>query len=223
MSRRVVDEQRRLVVARGRVEHALPLALVLQPALAQVVALDRRLAGDEPLRQLGLAHLEAEQRHRLRPIPVQRHVLGDVRDQRRFSHGWPGSQDDQIAGLEAARDLVEVPEAGRRAGERDPLARELLPLVDLDVEDLADLAEVLRAVVVGDLEDAALGELDEDVGLLGAVEDARLDLVGLGQQPAQQRVLAHDAPVAQRVADGRDRAGERVDLRLAARVLELPA
>src|SRR3954447_10888642 len=39
----VVDEQRRLVVARGGLQDALPLALVTQAALAQVVALDRGL------------------------------------------------------------------------------------------------------------------------------------------------------------------------------------
>ncbi len=41
------------------------------------------------------------------------------------------------------------------------------------------------------------------------------------QQPPQQRVLAHDLRVAARVAGGRHHAGELVDSRLAARVLEL--
>ena len=61
---RVVEVQRRVGVVLGGVEDELPLALLLQPALAQVVALDPRAAGDEPLGELGLGHLEAEQRHR---------------------------------------------------------------------------------------------------------------------------------------------------------------
>ena len=85
----------------------------------------------------------------------------------------PRREDDQVAGLEAAGDRVEVGEAGRRAGERLALGRELLPLADLDVEDVPDLAEVLLAVVVGDLEDRALGALDEVAGLAVVAVDAR--------------------------------------------------
>src|SRR3954465_8797944 len=59
--RRVVDEEGRRVVAARGLEHALPLALVAQAALAQVVALDGRLRRDEALGELGLRHLQAEQ------------------------------------------------------------------------------------------------------------------------------------------------------------------
>ena len=59
-----------------------------------------------------------EQRDRARPLLVQRGVLGDVRDQRALAHRRAGGDDDQVAGLEAAGDLVEVLEARRRAGER---------------------------------------------------------------------------------------------------------
>ena len=81
------------------------------------------------------------------------------------------------------------------------LGGELLPLVDLDVEDVADLAEVLLAVVVGDLEDRALGALDEVARLAVVVVDAGLDLVGRREQPAQERVLLDDAAVAAQGAD----------------------
>ena len=84
----------------------------------------------------------------------------------------------EVAGLEAAGDLVEVREARRRAGERLALGRELLPLVDLVVQDVADLAEVLLAVVVGDLEHRALGPLDEL---------ARLRLVAVDARPGSRR------------------------------------
>ncbi len=157
----VVDVQRRRVVAGGVLEDAPPLALVAQTALAQVVALDRRLRRDEALRELRLGHLQAEQGDRLGALGVQRDVLGDVRDQRRLAHRRARREDDQVARLEAAGDLVEVGEARRRARHRDALARELLPLADLVVEDLADLPEVLLAVVVRDLEHRLLGVLDE--------------------------------------------------------------
>ena len=41
-----------------------------------------------------------------------------LRDERRLAHRRTGGEDDQVARLEAAGDLVEVLEAGRRAGER---------------------------------------------------------------------------------------------------------
>ncbi len=109
------------------------------------------------------------------------------------------------------------------AGQRLAVLGQRLPLLDLGVQDLADAHEVLGAVVVGDLEDSALGDLDDLARQRLVVEDRRLDLVGLGQQPPQQRVVADDAPVLADVADRRDGAGEPVDLRLAAGVLELAA
>ena len=214
--RGVVDVQRRRVVLARGAQHALPLRLVAQPPLAQVVALDRGLRGDEALRELGLGHLEAEQGHRAPVVLVQRDVLGHVGDQRGFAHRWACRDDDQVARLEAAGDRVEVGEAGRGAGERAALGGELLPLAHLGVQDLADEAEVLLAVVVGDLEDGALGPLDELARRRLVAVDAGLDLVGGGQQAAQQRAVADDLRVLAQVADGGDRRGERVDLRLAA-------
>jgi hypothetical protein len=221
--RGVVDEQRRPRVLAGDLQHALPLGLVAQAPLAQVVALDRGLAGDEALRQLGLAHLEAEQRHGPRLVAVQRDVLGDVRDQRRLPHARSCRDDDHVAGLEAAGDRVEVAEAGGRAGHGAALGGELLPLRDLRVEDVADLDEVLLAVVVGDLEHHALGTLDELARLGLVVVDGGLDLVGGAEQAAQERELLDDRAVAPQVADGGDGPGQRVDLGAAADVLELAA
>ena len=84
-----------------------------------------------------------------------------LHDERRLSHRRARGDDDEVAGLEAAGDLVEVLEARRRAGERGALERQPVELVELVVEDLLDRAEVLLAVVVGDLEHRALGALDE--------------------------------------------------------------
>ena len=179
------------------------LRLVAQPALAQVVALDRGLRRDEALRELRLGHLEAEQRHRAPVVLVQRDVLGHVRDERGFAHRGARRDDDQVAGLEAAGDGVEVGEAGRGAGERAALGGELLPLADLGVQDLADQAEVLLAVVVGDLEDGALGPFDELARRRLVAVDAGLDLVGGGEQAAQQRAVADDLRVLAQVADAR--------------------
>ncbi len=112
-------------------------AVAAHAALPQLVARHLRLRGDEAVGQLGLRHLEREQRHR--HAVVDRRVLGDVGGERALAHRGPGGDHDQVAGLEAAGELVEVGEAGRHAGEPHVLARELLELVDLLVEDRLDV------------------------------------------------------------------------------------
>src|SRR5689334_5026295 len=219
----VVDVQRRHVVLGRGAQHPLPLRLVAQPPLAQVVALDRGLRRDEPLGELGLGHLEAEQGNRAALVLLEGDVLGDVGHQGGFAHGRARRDDDQVAGLKAAGDRVEVGEAGWGAGQRAALGRELLPLGDLDVQDLADLAEVLRAVVVGDLEDGALGALDDLARWRLVAVHAGLDLVGGGEQAAQERALADDLRVLAQVADSGDGGRERVDLGLAAGRIEAAA
>ena len=83
-----------------------------------------------------------------------------------------------------------------------------------------DRAEVLAAVLVGDLEDRALGEVDELARRRLVGVHARLDLVGRVQEAAQHRVLAHDPRVLADVADGGDGAGQQVDGGAAADALE---
>jgi hypothetical protein len=64
---------------------------------------------------------------------------------------------------------------------------------------------------VGDLEDRALGHVDEVARRRLVGVHARLDLVGGLEQAAQHRVLAHDARVLADVADRGHRAGQEVD------------
>jgi hypothetical protein len=97
----------------------------------------------------------------------------------------------------------------------------VIELGRLGVEHDLDRAEVLARVLVGDLEDRALGEVHQLArGRLVRV-DLGLDLVGRVQQPAQHRVLADDAGVLADVADGGHRARQQVHRRAAADRLEL--
>ena len=148
---RVVDEERRARQLLGRLDDLRP-AVRPDPPLAQVVAVQLRLRRDEALRQLGLGHLEREQGDRLAGSTA---AFSAMLMTSSLSHRWPRGQNDQVAGLEAAGDLVEVGEAARRAGERHALARHLLQLVELVVENVLDRAQLARAVVVGDLEERA--------------------------------------------------------------------
>ena len=112
--------------------------------------------------------------------PVRR-VVHECRSGQALPHARAGGEDDQVAGLEAAGDRVEVVEAGCGAGDRLALAGQALELVELGVEEVVDRAEVLAAVLVGDLEDRALGHVDEV---------ARERLVASGRAPGSRRTRA---------------------------------
>ncbi len=155
------------------------------------------------------------------PSGARQGIIDKSRSTLAFSHGRPCCNHDEVARLKPAGDLVEVAEARRRAGQRRALARELLHLAQLVVEDLVDRAEVLLAVVVGDLEHRPLGLLDEIARRRGVVEHRRLDLVRRAQQAAHEGVLADDLRVAADPAEARHAAGQLVDRRLAAGLLEL--
>ncbi len=217
--RGVVDVERRAREAVRGLQDLRP-ARRRHLALAQVVATDRGLRGDEPLSELPLGHLEREQRDGR--AGVERRVLREVRHQRRFAHRRSCGEDDQVAGLEASRDRVEVVEARRGAGDRLAFAGEALELLQLAGQEVADRQEVLAAVLVGDLEDGALGHVDEVARQRLVAVHTGLDLVGRAQQPAEHRVVAHDARVLADVADSRHGARQEVDRRAAADGLEVP-
>ena len=156
--------------------------------------------------QLDLGHLEREEGDG-QALPAG-DVVGDVADERRLSQRGAGGEDDQVAGLEAAEQAVEVAEPRRGAGQLAVAAGERLEAVDLLGEDVGDLAEVAGPVLVGDLEQERLGLLDQLAGLALALVDGLLDPVRGVQQAAQERVLLDDPRVVAGVAGGRDGAGE---------------
>ncbi len=203
----VVHPQGRVGELRGGLEDLRP-TLLGDPPLAQLLAFDARLGGDEALGQLRLRHLQREQRHGA--AVLERGVLGDVAYERALAHRRAGRHDDQVAGLEAAGDLVEVLEARGSPGQRGSFQRQTVELVELLVQDVLDLAEVFLAVVAGDLEHRLLGLLDEVARRAGVADHALLDFVGALQQPAQQGHLAHDLGVAAGVTGCRHEARQLV-------------
>ena len=101
-------------------------------------------------------------------------MFGDVRYEAALSHARTRGDDDEVAGLEAAGDSVEVAEPRRHARDLAFRLRDLLEPVDLGLEDRREVAEVLGAVLVGDLEEEALGPLDQFPRLALAVGCVRL-------------------------------------------------
>jgi hypothetical protein len=163
--------------------------------------------------QLRLRHLEREEGDRLAVLGGD--VLGDVADQRRLAERWARRDDDEVPRLKATQLRVEVAEARRRPGDRLIALRELLETVDLVAQDLRDAPEVARALLVGDLEQQALGPLDELVRLPLPIVDRLLDALRSREQPAKERVLLDDLRVVASVAGDWDRRGKLRDRLLA--------
>ena len=187
----VVEPKRRALEVLTGAKHLLPVAL-RDLSLAELVVGDPRPAGDEPVGELGLRHLEREEGDR--DVELHRDVLGDVADERRLADRRTGGDDDQVARLKAAEDLVEIAKSGRGAGDTVALGERLEP-VDLVEKDVGELREVLRAVVVCDLEQQCLSALDQLARLAAVVADRLLDPVACLEQAPQQRLALDDLRV----------------------------
>src|SRR5918992_470350 len=214
----VVDEDRRLGQLLDGAKHLGP-AVGLDTALAELVARDLRLGGDEAMGELGLGHLEREQGGG--PAVVDGGILHNVGGQRRFAHRWPCRQHDQVARLESARQLVDVGEARGGAGQADALSRELLELVDLLVEDVLDRPHLGEAALVADLEELRLGSLDQVARLAAVGEHLGLDPAGRVEDAAHQRVVADDSGVVEDRSHSGDDRWQRVDVGVASGRLQL--
>ena len=179
--RRVVDEDLGLAQRADRLRQPAPVALA-EVAAAHPLRVDPRLGGEHAQEQLLLRHLEAEDADglgRLRPD-----VLRDVQHQARLPHRRPGRDDDQVRGLEAGRQLVEIGEAGRHAGDQLLARVQLLDGVEARLRQVAQRDEAVAHLVVGDREDGVLGLIEDDVGFLFALVGGREDLVGREDQAA---------------------------------------
>ena len=215
---RVVDVDRRLreLVARG----GEPRPVVgRELAGAQTLRLDLRLAAHQALRHLGLRHLEREQPDRgaLPHGEVRRHAQRE----RRLPHRRARGDDDQVAGLEARGEAVDVAVARRRAGDVDARLVELRDALEALLQQLVDVRELAGDALLREVEDDPLGLVDEVAGLAGAVPAEARDLAAGTDQPAQRRRLAHDPRVVRGVRARGDEGRQLVQAHAAADVLEL--
>ena len=153
----VVEEQRHLEPA-DRPADLGPVGLG-EPAVAHLRRVDLRLARQDPLGQLVVAHLEREHEHRLGPC-VWATWAAMPEPEGGLPHRRPGPDDVQRRGLQPGQQLVEVVVAGGRPGDDVAagvglLSRSITPLID----SLSSWVRVGDALL-GDLEDLRLGLVD---------------------------------------------------------------
>jgi len=197
---RIVQEDAQVAHVARRFHEARPLRIA-DLAQAQILGTDARLGGDHALDELLVAHLHAEDGHAGRPLPGG--VDRQGQQEGGLAHAGPPGDDDQVAFLQTAQQLVQVVEAG---GDAQGLSFGLAQVLDA-VEVLADRhvhrhqflaqpplgdGEQRRFRLVDDLVDVALGVL----GQVG-------DLAGRAQQTAADGGALDDVAVDFSVEGGR--------------------
>ena len=140
---------------------------------------------------------------------IDRGVARDVQRERGLPHARARRDDDQLAGLEAARHLVEIVEARRQTRERAGAVHDAFDVVEHAGHLVVDVLERRAALLLRDVEDLRLGEIEQFVGALGLVVAGLDDLGRDADQPPLDRLVAHDARVVRHV---RGRGGEIRDL-----------
>ena len=146
---------------------------------------------------------------------VQGGVARDVERPRGLAHAGPGRHDDEVLGLEAGRDVVQLLETGGNPGDRLAFARAGVDVLQHLAHDLADGAGVLAAVLLRHLEHHALGFVEELLVVAEFSVGARLDLGARGDEPPQGGLFLHQAGVVPDVLGGGNGIGQLDEIGLA--------
>ena len=155
---------------------------------AQPLRIDARLGGEHALHERLLTHFEREERDR--NVLLDRGVLRDVEHERGLSHRRTRGDDDEIRRLEARRELVEIGEAARDAGDGLAAALQRLDALHRRPDQLLDAREALQPALLADLEDLLLRVVEQLVGRRAPLERLADDRRRHLDEPAQQRLLA---------------------------------
>jgi hypothetical protein len=141
--------------------------------------------------------------------------------ERRLPHRRARGGDDQVAGLEAGREPVEVAEAGRSTGQVGARLVQLRDPLEALLQQLLDVRELAGHALLRQVEHEPLGMVDEFGSLaLALPAEQRDSLAGL-DQAAERRHLADDAGPVGRVRRRGDDVGQLVQPDPAASTLEL--
>ncbi len=150
-------------------------------------------------------------------------MLRDVERKRRLSDRWTGCQDHEVRWLKAAKESIQLGEAGGHAEDLAAVLVQVLePVVCLAQEDRQRLEATIRAPLA-DLEQDGFGPIDGDLGVVGLLVADRCDPARGADEVAQHRLALDDPAVVLGVHRGRHRVHERGQVRRAADGVELVA
>ena len=117
----------------------------------------------------------------------------------RLAHAGAGRDEDQLARVQAEDRLVQIRQAGGKAGDAPAAARRLGEVCIHALDDHTDWLQTADVTSLPERIDLALGCLEHGVRPAGALKDHVVDLVGRCVQIAQQRLIAHDGRILEHV------------------------
>jgi hypothetical protein len=186
------------------------VVLLADRAAHQTVTVDLRFGREQTEEERFLRHLEAEEADG--EIALGRDVLRNIEDEARLPHRRSSGDDDEVAGLQAARYLVEVCKAGWDARNQAFLLEQLLDLREALLDQVAHRHEAGLQPIVGHGKDRALSLVEDQVGLLVRLVRIGDDLVRCINEVSQRRLLLDDPCVVLDVGGARHTVRERGDV-----------
>ena len=132
-----------------------------------------------------LAHLQAEDTH---AVAAHCHVFRNVERQGSFSHGGPACNDDEVALLKSAGELVKLGEPAEHPADLSSVAG-LQPGHDF-LDKAPQRLHLAVFVALGDREDAVLGLIENRRRIIAAVKGLVKNLTGLLNEPADHGLFA---------------------------------
>ncbi|CRI63137.1 hypothetical protein THIOKS11170027 [Thiocapsa sp. KS1] len=200
---------------------ARPLVFLQSPG-PDTVLIDAPERRHHAHRQRIARHLHAEDRHRA--LGLDGDMLGHVHRERGFAHRRAPRHDDEIRGLQPRGHHVEVGEAGRQPGDGLVALIECVDALDRAAEQGLDRLEPAAAarLLLGDLEDASLGRIEQLGGIAPHGVVAAVGDIGTGgDHLPQHRGLADDLGVGLDVGRARGLVDDASEIRQATRAFQL--
>ncbi|CAB4937000.1 unannotated protein [freshwater metagenome] len=169
-----------------------------------------RLGGEQAHDDLVTAHLEGEDD--AGETVLDRGGSADIKAQGRLAERWSCRDDDELAGVKAVRQFVELNESGGNTDHLATAVRDRLDLVQGLAHDVAQRKVILARAAIGDVVDLGLRAVDHVVDITGSGV-AHLHDSGAGlDEAAQDCLLADDAPVIAAIRGCRHHGDERVEV-----------
>ena len=160
---------------------------------AEFVGVNLRDGCHQTLKERFFGHFQAEDGHG-KP-GANGDIFGEVESQGGLPLRGAGGEDNQLGGLKARGQLVELAVAGGCAGDALALAKDFFQALEVGVDDFLHRDETDADTVFGEGEDRRFGAVEDAVGALLAFKGALLDGVSGVNQVAKERLLFDDADV----------------------------
>ena len=174
--------------------------LISQETRSKLFGIDLRLETEQPHTKLQFRHFQRKNDDRLARFLCG--MVADVQGKGRLAHTGPARNDDQIRGLKARRQIVEVRVARGNTGQISILLRNAFKFPETPLDDVFHGAEAFANLVFRNIKDGLLRHIEEFVRLVPVLK-AGFGYHGtlVDQSPAHGQI-AHDLRVIEDTGRG---------------------